>query len=87
MPYGLFYKHAEITKKNGRLPIAEDAVKPAKERFWEGDVYEFAKWTYPGKDEEEGDYFDTGFLSPRINFALFMAAWLIGILGVCAGLR
>lgn len=104
MPYGIFYKQIEITKKNGRLPSVEDAIKLAEERFWEddvpnpcqcfhelaearealakekcelctaqfwaigsgycaymyciaetgsGDVYDFAEWTYPGKDEDE----------------------------------
>jgi hypothetical protein len=37
MAYGMFYKQVEITKKNGRLPSVEDAIKLAEERFWEGD--------------------------------------------------
>lgn len=38
MPYGMFYKQVEITKKNGRLPSVEDAIKLAEERFWDGDA-------------------------------------------------
>ena len=33
MPYGIFYVQCEITKKNGRLPSAEEAIKLAKQRF------------------------------------------------------
>jgi hypothetical protein len=29
------------------------------------------------------DFFDTGFLSPQINCGLFIAAWIIGIIGLC----
>lgn len=38
MAYGMFYKQIEITKKNGRLPSVEDAIKQAEERFWDGDA-------------------------------------------------
>lgn len=33
MAYGIFYVQCEITKKNGRLPSIEDAVKLAEQRF------------------------------------------------------
>ena len=29
------------------------------------------------------DFFDTGFLSSQINCGLFIAAWIIGIVGLC----
>lgn len=29
------------------------------------------------------DIFDTGFLTPRANIALFIAAWIIGLVGLC----
>jgi len=32
------------------------------------------------------DFFDTGFLTPHINLALFIASWIIGVIGICAGL-
>lgn len=33
MAYGIFYVQCEITKKNGRLPSVEDAIKLAEKRF------------------------------------------------------
>lgn len=33
MAYGIFYAQREITKKNGRLPSVEDAIKLAEQRF------------------------------------------------------
>jgi len=33
MAYGIFYAQCEITKKNGRLPSVEDAIKLAEQRF------------------------------------------------------
>lgn len=33
MAYGIFYAQCEITKKNGRLPCVEDAIKRAEQRF------------------------------------------------------
>lgn len=33
MAYGIFYAQCEITKKNGRLPSIEDAIKLAEQRF------------------------------------------------------
>lgn len=33
MAYGIFYVRCEITKKNGRLPSVEDAIKLAEQRF------------------------------------------------------
>ena len=33
MAYGIFYVQCEITKKNGRLPSIEDAIKLAEQRF------------------------------------------------------
>lgn len=33
MAYGIFYAQCEITKKNGRLPSAEEAIKLAEKRF------------------------------------------------------
>lgn len=38
MAYGMLYKQVEITKKNGRLPSVEDAIKLAEERFWDDDA-------------------------------------------------
>lgn len=32
------------------------------------------------------DSFDTGFFTPRVNLALFVAAMIIGVLGIWAGL-
>lgn len=32
------------------------------------------------------DFFDTGFLTPQVNLALFIEAMIIGVLGICAGL-
>lgn len=29
------------------------------------------------------DLFDTGFFTPRANLALFIAAWILGIIGLC----
>ena len=29
------------------------------------------------------DFFDTGFLSPQINCGLFIAAWILGVIGLC----
>lgn len=29
------------------------------------------------------DFFDTGFLTPRINLALFIVSWIMGIVGLC----
>lgn len=29
------------------------------------------------------DFFDTGYLTPRVNCGLFIAAWIIGIIGLC----
>lgn len=37
MAYGIFYAQCEITKKNGRLPSVEEAIKLAKQRFDECD--------------------------------------------------
>lgn len=37
MAYGIFYAQCEITKKNGRLPSVEDAIKLAEQRFDECD--------------------------------------------------
>lgn len=33
MTYGIFYVQCEITKKNGRLPAIEEAIKLAEQRF------------------------------------------------------
>lgn len=33
MAYGIFYVQCEITKKNGRLPSVEQAIKLAEQRF------------------------------------------------------
>lgn len=33
MAYGIFYVQCEITKKNGRLPSVEEAIKLAEQRF------------------------------------------------------
>lgn len=33
MAYGIFYVQCEITKKNGRLPGIEEAIKLAEQRF------------------------------------------------------
>lgn len=32
------------------------------------------------------DFFNTGFFTPKVNLALFIAAMIIGVLGICAGL-
>lgn len=29
------------------------------------------------------NFFDTGFLTPRVNCALFIAAWILGVIGLC----
>ena len=29
------------------------------------------------------DFFDTGFLTPRINLGLFIMSWIMGIAGLC----
>lgn len=28
-------------------------------------------------------FFDTGFLSPQVNCGLFIAAWILGVIGLC----
>lgn len=33
MAYGIFYAQCEITKKNGRLPSVQEAIKLAEQRF------------------------------------------------------
>ena len=35
MAYGIFYAQCEITKKNGRLPGIQEAIKLAEQRFCE----------------------------------------------------
>lgn len=40
----------------------------------------------PRKNAAYMDFFDTGFLSPQVNCGLFIAAMVIGVLGICAGL-
>lgn len=29
------------------------------------------------------NFFDTGFLSPQVNCGLFIAAWILGVIGLC----
>lgn len=29
------------------------------------------------------EFFNTGFLSPQINRGLFIAAWILGVIGLC----
>lgn len=29
------------------------------------------------------DFFDTGFSTPQINCGLFIAAWILGVIGLC----
>lgn len=29
------------------------------------------------------DFFDTGFFTPQANLALFIAAWILGVIGLC----
>ena len=29
------------------------------------------------------EFFDTGFLSPQINCGMFIAAWILGAIGLC----
>lgn len=29
------------------------------------------------------DFFDTGFWTPQVNCVLFIAAWVMGIIGLC----
>ena len=37
MAYGIFYAQCEITRKNGRLPNIQEAIKLAEQRFDECD--------------------------------------------------